>query len=224
MNSFGFDRLVYGFTHYLGKNNIGPREDTMILYNHPSNYMKKLYGGDELYRHSPMLKWADDNVGACSWSWVRDNIDCFGREALQILEINRYMGVTAGCTISFPETSLRARGLIALTGKDGLSQADVDDIWKTDGPLIEAMNNVAHLKIISLPQQTDRAKLTSRQREVLEWVADGKTNQDIATIIGLSPATIEKHLRMAREKLGVSTTAQAILKISYLNQIHHGEN
>ena len=62
-------------------------------------------------------------------------------------------------------------------------------------------------------------KLTGRQREALEWVGEGKTTQDIATIMGLTQATVEKHLRLAREALGVETTAQAVLKASYQNQI-----
>jgi LuxR family transcriptional regulator len=49
-------------------------------------------------------------------------------------------------------------------------------------------------------------------------VADGKTIQDTATIMGLNPATIEKHLRLARDSLDVDTTAQAILKASSQNQ------
>jgi LuxR family transcriptional regulator len=35
----------------------------------------------------------------------------------------------------------------------------------------------------------------------------------------LTPATVEKHLRLARESLDVETTAQAVLKASFQNQI-----
>ena len=56
--------------------------------------------------------------------------------------------------------------------------------------------------------------------EVLEWVGDGKTTADIATIMGLTLATVEKHLRLARESLDVDTTAQAVLKASFQNQIY----
>ncbi len=223
MLEFGFDRLIYGFTHYMTPKSLGPREDSLILFSHAPEYMK-LYKDEEFYRHSPMIEWAAQNTGACSWSWIRENIERFGNLGQQVIQINRDMGVIAGYTISFSETSKRARGVIALTAKPGLSQSKVDDIWAEHGSMIEAMNNVAHLKIISLPQQTDRAKLSARQREVLEWVGDGKTNQDIATILGVTPATIEKHLRIARDKLGVETTAQAVLKISYFNQIHTPES
>jgi DNA-binding CsgD family transcriptional regulator len=63
--------------------------------------------------------------------------------------------------------------------------------------------------------------LTPREREVLDWVAAGKTNRDIATILGASPRTVEKHLERIYEKLGVETrTAAAMraLKLSRRNQ------
>ena len=65
------------------------------------------------------------------------------------------------------------------------------------------LNHIAHLKITSLPETNHGRSLTKRQREVLQWVADGKTIQDIATIMGLSLATIEKHLKLARDALNV---------------------
>ena len=43
--------------------------------------------------------------------------------------------------------------------------------------------------------------------------------QDISVLTGLSIATIEKHLRGARERLCVETTAQAISKAALLNQL-----
>ena len=78
-------------------------------------------------------------------------------------------------------------------------------------------NGVAHLKIITMPMP--QRILTSRQREVLEWIGDGKTVADTAQILGLNKATVEKHLRLARESLGVDTTAQAVLKASFHNQM-----
>ncbi|SFK34538.1 response regulator transcription factor [Celeribacter marinus] len=70
---------------------------------------------------------------------------------------------------------------------------------------------------MSLP--LPRRVLTARQTEVLEWVGSGKSIADAAAIIGLTQRTVEKHLRLAREALGVQTTAQAIHKASVYNQI-----
>jgi DNA-binding CsgD family transcriptional regulator len=57
-----------------------------------------------------------------------------------------------------------------------------------------------------------RALLTAREREVLEWVAAGKTNRDIATILGARPRTVEKHLERIYQKLGVETRTAAVMR------------
>jgi DNA-binding NarL/FixJ family response regulator len=54
--------------------------------------------------------------------------------------------------------------------------------------------------------------LTTREGEVLSWLSKGKTNRDIAQILGLSPRTVDKHLEQIYAKLGVEnrTAAAAI--------------
>jgi len=54
-----------------------------------------------------------------------------------------------------------------------------------------------------------RFALTLRELEVLQWVACGKTNRDIGTILGLSPRTVNKHLEHVYVKLGVETRTAA---------------
>jgi transcriptional regulator EpsA len=53
---------------------------------------------------------------------------------------------------------------------------------------------------------------TPREIEVLAWVRDGKTNDEIATILGLSMLTVKNHLRHAMKKLVVRTRGQAVAK------------
>jgi DNA-binding CsgD family transcriptional regulator len=54
-----------------------------------------------------------------------------------------------------------------------------------------------------------RFGLTPREAEVLLWVAQGKTNPEIGTILGLSAGTIHKHTEHIYEKLGVETRTAA---------------
>ena len=51
--------------------------------------------------------------------------------------------------------------------------------------------------------------LTSRESEVLSWLSKGKTNRDIAQILGLSPRTVDKHLEQIYAKLGVENRTAA---------------
>jgi DNA-binding response OmpR family regulator/DNA-binding CsgD family transcriptional regulator len=58
-------------------------------------------------------------------------------------------------------------------------------------------------------------RLTQREAEVLYWVVQGKTSNDIGDILGNSPRTVNKHLEHVFEKLGVETrTAAANLALS----------
>ena len=57
-------------------------------------------------------------------------------------------------------------------------------------------------------------RLTSRERHVLDLVADGKSNAEIGRLLWVQPATVRKHLENAYSKLGVHnrTEATAILR------------
>jgi len=54
--------------------------------------------------------------------------------------------------------------------------------------------------------------LTPRVAEVLLWVAQGKTNGDIAAILGISESTVKKHMLEIFQNLGVETRSAATLR------------
>lgn len=220
MASYGFDRLLYGYTNFRVDNNLGDPEDFVVLTNLEHDYLKKLFH-ERLFLNGPMLKWALDNVGAQSWEYITAVTmqQPFTREEQELYALNQMNGVTTGYTISFKTVSMRAKGAISLIGPVGGTQSALDEIWAEHGNDLILMNNVLHLKLMNLPNANPKRALTKRQREALEWVSDGKTIQDIATLMGRTTATVEKHLRLARESLGVETTAQAVLKAAFLNQI-----
>ncbi len=217
MASLGFDRILYGFTRFRSDRGLGDPDDLMVLSNHDECYLERFIR-QGLFQKDPMVKWASENVGHCSWNWLRQRAHSFTKEEREIVAFNQSHGVLAGYSISFPEVSRRNKGAIGLAAPKGTKQQEVEAIWERDGRTIRTLNDIFHLKVTSLPY-TAVNPLTARQREVLEWVGDGKTLQDIAAILEVSTATVEKHLRLAREALRVETTAQAVLTASYKDQI-----
>ncbi len=167
-----------------------------------------------------MLKWALDNEGAASWSMIQDMMSngVMSSAERKVYEFNKSFETTVGYTVSFTSVSMRSKGAISLAARNS-SQNEVDEVWKEHGDDILLMNNMVHLKILTLPYHAPNRALTKRQREALQWVGDGKTTQDIALLMGLTAATVEKHLRLAREALSVETTAQAVLKAALQNQM-----
>ncbi len=220
MAEYGFDRLIYGYTRYRTATSLGDPEDFVLLSNHDRSYLDTFIQ-DGLYFHAPMVRWALEHEGACSWSVLAEMLatETLTPEENKVIAFNRSMNVLAGYSISFKSVSPRTKGAIALTARVDLSQADIDAVWQEHGEDIILLNNVVHLRILTLPYTAPGRSLTRRQKEVLGWVGDGKTIQDIAVLLELTPATIEKHLRLARESLSVETTAQAVLKAAFQNQM-----
>jgi DNA-binding CsgD family transcriptional regulator len=57
------------------------------------------------------------------------------------------------------------------------------------------------------------ATMSARELECLRWVADGKTDGDIANILSISATTVKFHVDRARAKLGARTRAQAVARL-----------
>ncbi len=64
-----------------------------------------------------------------------------------------------------------------------------------------------------LPEgEHDEPGLTPRESEILEWVALGKTNPEIAEILLIAPTTVRRHLENVYAKLGVHTRTAAVTR------------
>lgn len=71
------------------------------------------------------------------------------------------------------------------------------------------------------PSDVDRLRsalpITERESEVLLWIAHGKTNREIGTILSMSPRTANKHLEQIFRKLNVENrTAAAVIALKHL--------
>lgn len=58
----------------------------------------------------------------------------------------------------------------------------------------------------------EKLGISPREAEVLLWMAQGKSNSDIATLCGISVGTVKKHANHIFEKLGVEGRASATLR------------
>jgi DNA-binding NarL/FixJ family response regulator len=68
------------------------------------------------------------------------------------------------------------------------------------------------LQVLSAPPEPAFAQLTPREREVLELIASGLSNQAIAAKLGLSTNTISNHISSIFGKLQVGSRAEAIVR------------
>ncbi|HAF56120.1 MAG TPA: DNA-binding response regulator [Thauera sp.] len=113
---------------------------------------------------------------------------------------------------------------------EGLSAGGIDYLVKPVVPDELVARLQAHLRVARDMNAAMRARseeaapaaaqlpnpLTQREMDVLEWVARGKTNRDVAEILGMSPRTVNKHLEHIYEKLGVETRTAAVAQFGRL--------
>jgi DNA-binding NarL/FixJ family response regulator len=78
-------------------------------------------------------------------------------------------------------------------------------------------SHVAQIALRAYRNQTpndDRASsegtLTSREREVLQLIAEGKSNKEAASALGISVTTVETHRANLMRKLGVHSVAEIV--------------
>jgi DNA-binding CsgD family transcriptional regulator len=57
-------------------------------------------------------------------------------------------------------------------------------------------------------------RLTSREGEILDWIAAGRTTREIAQLLAVSPHTVRKHVENILAKLGVGTRSAAVALVS----------
>ena len=77
--------------------------------------------------------------------------------------------------------------------------------------LINSITTEIYNKLLAIDGQNTKAVvLTPREKEILLWGADGKTSEEIAMILGLSPNSVNFHHKTIQKKLGTSNRAQAI--------------
>lgn len=62
-----------------------------------------------------------------------------------------------------------------------------------------------------------QAVITLREREILLWVRDGLSNQQISEKLGISALTVKNHVQKILRKLGAANRAQAVAKAMTMN-------
>ena len=55
-------------------------------------------------------------------------------------------------------------------------------------------------------------RVTNREAEILRWIRHGKTNDDIASILDLSPNTVKNHVKKILRKMGVENRSHAVAR------------
>src|SRR5512140_74343 len=78
---------------------------------------------------------------------------------------------------------------------------------------VAAGHRVVDAKLIpsARPPEDDLNRLTQRERQILQLIAEGKSNKEIASLLNLSVNTVSVHRQNLMEELGIHRTAELVL-------------
>jgi DNA-binding CsgD family transcriptional regulator len=115
------------------------------------------------------------------------------------------LGIDDSLRIWLPAPAGRARVIYLERGKRDFSERERS--------LLELLRP-SFVRIQARHQRKEAAAsaLTGREREILGWIARGKTSREIAAILVVSPYTVRKHVEHILEKLDVSTRSAAVAR------------
>jgi DNA-binding NarL/FixJ family response regulator len=85
------------------------------------------------------------------------------------------------------------------------------EIWANTQQLNYLLESVCHVAGLRVVSACGEKLLTSREEQVVALVADGLSNRNVASELGLSEHTVKKYLFRIFEKLGISNRVELVL-------------
>jgi len=105
------------------------------------------------------------------------------------------------------------------TLKRGIKAILKGELWFSRDTLSAALSNLVEKNNIQGYQEPDKTDLTKREKEILKFIALGKTNDNIADELNISTLTVKTHVSNIYRKIKVPNRIQAIFWVTK-NYIH----
>jgi DNA-binding CsgD family transcriptional regulator len=211
--SYGYDRYMYAMMSY------DPAQEwhdvPSIMRNYPEDWMK-FYIENGYVAIDPLRQVAFRARGPVLWDSVPELIELSAEQRSCL-----FQGTEAGL---FNGIGVPIRGRRMLQAGIGLASSAPHDGAEAYRDLLAAFCNQFYLAFKRLYAHTatppDSKPLSPKETEILTWVAGGKTDDDIAAILGISRNTVDTHMRSIFRKLDAGNRVTAVVRALMHGHIH----
>jgi DNA-binding CsgD family transcriptional regulator len=162
----------------------------------------------------PLVRYHASHAGGGAWR-ISDSLPmtAFKRQELYA---DYYRRIGIDHVVAVPIVSTPRLVMSFVLNRSGRDFADSEcRLLNRLQPALANLYRVASM-MSRLPHQRDRV-LTPREDEILHWVGAGKSDAQIAAILGLSTRTVQKHLENSYVKLGVENRTAAAMIVAASN-------
>lgn len=208
------DKLAsYGFHAFLitGLPDIGDRIDPLVMLNGWPPGWFDLYVKQSFSDHDPIVAHCKRSIDPFAWADVYRDDTAKPREREVMQRARDFTMIDGFCVPIHDENGFRA--VVTMAG-------DRPDLSPRSLSAIHLMSIYAHNTASSrgVAAESDRP-LTIREREVLTWMAIGRTTEGVAERLGISSGTVEAHYENAARKLGVRGRVRTLIEAHRRGQI-----
>lgn len=208
IEGYGFNRIFLG--QLVNPANVALK-DILYMSDWPDE-LKALRRTQMAILHDPIAICALRSKRPFTWAEAREHASRMGRKVVDM--VHDY-GITDG--MMFPMHALQS-----VSGGVSLGGGQKTDLSRTQVKELEIVCSTAyyHLEAMLGPFPYQKlAELTRRETECVQFAAAGKTNWEIASILGIEEDTVKKTLQRASSKLGAVNRAHVVASAIARHQI-----
>jgi LuxR family quorum sensing-dependent transcriptional regulator len=210
VRQFGAEYVLAGVIPGLGTSR--QQQVSNIMLDHwPADWSRRYFSHGYIFR-DPTIRTVQASSSAFLWSELepayRDDTT-----ARRVMEEAGDFKLRQGFTIPLTTVEGDVAG-ISLAGEKL-------EVAPEDRGVLTLLATYALGRTILLREASEQpqVKLTPREREALQWAAEGKSEWEIGERMGISEHGVDKHMRSAREKLGTRTRVHAVAEAIRLGLI-----
>ena len=182
-------------------------------FGYPKDWGQK-YLNERLYLSDPLARRASGFTRPHFWSEIKNLPDLTEAELAYMEQAAKVkMGEGIGIPVFGP---FNRNGYCALGFGYGNPAPDGDEILE-----LQVACQIGHLAYCEMLQRNlpPETTLSAREKEILHWIARGRTNAQIADGLEISRNTVETYIRRCFEKLGVNDRVSAALRGMALGRV-----
>lgn len=201
----GYDRICYSLI--TDHPSVGLPAGHGVMRNYPDDWMNH-YMAKGYDRIDPVPRYCFATSRPFTWDWVIERCE-LANDQQRVMDEAREAHLFDGMAVPIygHNGELAGVGLASSYGKVGL-----------DKNLIAKVRAIAHQFHIAYTERQSRIPdsgtihLTPREKEILLWAAEGKSDSVIAEIIGVSYSAVRFHMNNIFAKIGVNDRTLAVAK------------
>ncbi|MBN9049950.1 MAG: autoinducer binding domain-containing protein [Rhizobiales bacterium] len=191
-----------------------PDDDGFLMNTRPMDYIAN-YKEKHHLAIDPVVTELKRTAVPYSWQDVREKRP-LNRPEKRIIDEGRDFGMRDGLIVP----------IVSLTGEQAVFSpcGENPDLSQRARSALELVGIYSHqvLKRALLKERRDQAvhtPLTAREREVLQWVAIGKSDDEIGDLLNISALTVKSHVEASKRKLDAFRRTYAVVQAIRFGEI-----